>query len=87
MSRQCLPRKPLKKWYVLDAAGKPLAPPRLPPICFTASSKAPPILPHVDCGDYVIIINARRSPDRLNSSRSTTVLTPAGGLKGLSTSA
>ena len=47
-----------RKWYVIDAEGKPLG---------RVASKAAHILrgkhkvtytPHVDCGDYVIIVNA-----------------------------
>ena len=49
-----------RKWYVIDAEGKPLG---------RVASKAAHILrgkhkatytPHIDCGDYVIIINASK---------------------------
>ena len=49
-----------RKWYVIDAEGKPLG---------RVASKAARILrgkhkvtytPHIDCGDYVIIVNASK---------------------------
>ena len=49
-----------RKWYVIDAEGKPLG---------RVASKAAHILrgkhkatytPHIDCGDYVIIVNASK---------------------------
>ncbi len=49
-----------RKWYVIDASGKPLG---------RVATKAASILrgkhkvtytPHVDCGDYVIVINASK---------------------------
>ena len=49
-----------RKWYVIDAEGKPLG---------RVASKAAHILrgkhkatytPHIDCGDYVIILNASK---------------------------
>lgn len=49
-----------RKWYVIDAAGKPLG---------RVASKAAVLLrgkhkatftPNIDCGDYVIIINAKK---------------------------
>ena len=51
----------VRKWYVLDAAGKPLG---------RTATKAAPLLrgkhkadytPNVDCGDFVIIINADKA--------------------------
>lgn len=49
-----------RKWYVLDAEGKTLG-----RLCSEAASilrgkKKPTYTPHVDCGDYVIIINAEK---------------------------
>ncbi len=49
-----------RKWYVIDAAGKPLG---------RVASKAAVLLrgkhkatftPNIDCGDYVIIVNAKK---------------------------
>ena len=49
-----------RKWYVIDAAGKNLG--RLASeVSFVLTGKNKPIYtPHVDCGDYVIIINASK---------------------------
>ena len=40
----------VRKWYVLDAAGKPLG----------RVKHKPQFAPHADCGDHVIIINAEK---------------------------
>ncbi len=55
--------KPLeieRKWYVIDAAGKTLG--RLSTeIASRLRGKHKPIYtPHVDCGDYIIVINAEK---------------------------
>ena len=49
-----------RKWYVVDAAGQTLG--RLATlIADTLRGKKKPIFtPHVDCGDYVIVINAEQ---------------------------
>ncbi len=50
-----------RKWYILDAAGKPLGKTAaLRPICCVARHK-PEYTPHADCGDYVIVINAEKA--------------------------
>jgi large subunit ribosomal protein L13 len=50
-----------RKWYILDATGKPLG--RVAVIAATLlNGKHKPIfMPHVDCGDHVIIINAEKA--------------------------
>ena len=47
-----------RKWYVIDAAGKPLG--RVATVAATIlrGKHTPEYTPHVDCGDHVIIINA-----------------------------
>lgn len=52
------PAEVTRKWYVIDAAGKPLG--RLATIAATLlRGKHKPIYtPHIDTGDYVIVINA-----------------------------
>ena len=49
-----------KKWYVVDAEGQTLG--RLASqIAFVIRGKnKPDFTPHVDCGDYVIVINAEK---------------------------
>ena len=49
-----------RKWYVIDAAGKPLG--RVASLAATilrGKHKAT-YTPHIDCGDYVIIVNANK---------------------------
>lgn len=48
-----------KKWYVIDAAGKPLG--RVATVAATIlrGKHKPTYTPNVDCGDFVIIINAK----------------------------
>ena len=48
-----------RKWYVLDAAGKPLGKTAVIAADLLRGKLKPDYTPHVDCGDYVIIINAK----------------------------
>ena len=47
-----------RKWYVLDAAGKPLGKTAALAADLLRGKLKPTYTPHVDCGDFVIIINA-----------------------------
>ena len=49
-----------RKWYVIDAADKPLG--RVATVAATIlrGKHTPEYTPHVDCGDHVIIINAAK---------------------------
>lgn len=49
-----------RKWYVIDADGKPMG--RLAALSATIlrGKNKPEFTPHVDCGDHVIIINAEK---------------------------
>ena len=46
-----------RKWYVLDAAGKPLGRVAAEAAKLLRGKHKPISTPHVDCGDHVIIIN------------------------------
>ncbi len=46
-----------RKWYVLDAAGKPLGRVAAEAAKLLRGKHKPTFTPHVDCGDHVIIIN------------------------------
>ena len=46
-----------RKWYVLDAAGKPLGRVADEAAKLLRGKHKPAFAPHVDCGDHVIIIN------------------------------
>ena len=54
------PAEVKKAWYVVDASGKTLG--RLASQCATIlrGKNKPSFTPNVDCGDYVIIINASK---------------------------
>lgn len=47
-----------RKWYVLDAAGKPLGKTAALAADLLRGKLKPTYTPHVDCGDFVIILNA-----------------------------
>ncbi len=48
-----------RKWYVLDAAGKPLGRVAAQAAVLLRGKHKVTFAPHVDCGDHVIIINCK----------------------------
>ena len=73
-----------RKWYVIDAAGKPMG--RLvSQIAQILIGKNKPIwTPTVDCGDYVIVINAAKvslSGDKIHNKKYYNVSGYDGGLR------
>ena len=48
-----------RKWYVIDAAGKPLGKTAVLAATILRGKHRPEYTPHVDCGEFVIIINAK----------------------------
>ena len=50
-----------RKWYVLDAAGKPMGKTAALAADLLRGKLKPTYTPHVDCGDFVIIINAEQA--------------------------
>ncbi|MBQ4426136.1 MAG: 50S ribosomal protein L13 [Oscillospiraceae bacterium] len=48
-----------RKWYVLDAAGKPLGRTAVKAATLLRGKHKTDYTPNVDCGDFVIIINAK----------------------------
>ena len=48
-----------RKWYVIDAAGKPLGRVAAQAAVLLRGKHKPTYTPHVDCGDHVIIINCK----------------------------
>ena len=50
-----------RKWYVIDAAGKPLGKTAAAAATLLRGKHKPDYTPHADCGDYVIIINAEKA--------------------------
>jgi len=50
-----------RKWYILDAAGKPLGRVAAQAAVLLRGKHKPTYTPHVDCGDHVIIINCGKA--------------------------
>ena len=50
-----------RKWYVLDAAGKPMGKTAALAADLLRGKLKTDYTPHVDCGDFVIIINAEQA--------------------------
>lgn len=51
----------VRKWYILDAAGKPLGKTAVAAADLLRGKNAPEFTPHVDCGNFVIIVNAEKA--------------------------
>lgn len=50
-----------RKWYVLDAANKPLGKTAAVAATLLRGKHKPEFTPHADCGDFVIVINAEKA--------------------------
>ena len=50
-----------RKWYILDAAGKPLGKTAAAAATLLRGKHKPEYTPHADCGDFVIVINAEKA--------------------------
>ena len=50
-----------RKWYVIDAAGKPLGRVAVQAATLLRGKHKPTFPPNVDCGDFVIVINAAKA--------------------------
>ncbi len=50
-----------RKWYVIDAAGKPVGKTAVTAANILRGKHRPEFTPHADCGEYVIIINAEKA--------------------------
>jgi large subunit ribosomal protein L13 len=50
-----------RKWYILDAAGKPMGRTAAQAAVLLRGKHKPIYTPNVDCGDFVIIINAEQA--------------------------
>ena len=62
MSTTLLKKETLeRKWYVIDAAGKPLGKTAVRAADLLRGKTKPTFTPNADCGDYVIIINAGKA--------------------------
>ena len=57
-------QKPLeveRKWYIIDAAGKPLGRVAAVAASILRGKHLPTYTPNVDCGDHVIVVNADKA--------------------------
>lgn len=50
-----------RKWYILDAAGKPLGRVATQAATILRGKHKPIFAPHADCGDHVIILNCEKA--------------------------
>ena len=50
-----------RKWYVIDAANKPLGKTAVAAANILRGKHRPEFTPHVDCGEYVIVVNASKA--------------------------
>lgn len=50
-----------RKWYIIDAADKPLGRTAVKAAEILRGKHRPEFTPHVDCGEFVIIINAGKA--------------------------
>ena len=73
-----------RKWYILDAAGKPLGKTATVAATLLRGKHKPEYTPHADCGDFVIVINAEKAVltgKKLDQKYSRTHSGYVGGLK------
>ena len=49
-----------RKWYVIDAEGKSLGRVATLAATYLRGKNKPTYTPHIDCGDYIIIVNAEK---------------------------
>ncbi|HAK05294.1 MAG TPA: 50S ribosomal protein L13 [Firmicutes bacterium] len=74
----------VRKWFIVDATDKPLGRLASEVAVILIGKHKPTFTPNVDCGDFVIIINAEKvglSGDKLNTKKYYNVSKYAGGLR------
>ncbi|MDD4688901.1 MAG: 50S ribosomal protein L13 [Eubacteriales bacterium] len=72
-----------KKWYIIDAAGKPFGRVAAAAASILRGKHKPEFTPHVDCGDYVIIINAKQTVLTGNKAEQKEYIRHTGWIGGL----
>ena len=55
------PAEVQRKWYIIDAAGRPMGRTAAKVADLLRGKHKPTFTPHVDCGDHVIVINAEKA--------------------------
>ncbi len=62
MSTYMLKEKDIqRKWYIIDATGKPLGRVAVAAAVILRGKHKPTFTPHMDCGDHVIVLNAEKA--------------------------
>ena len=72
-----------RKWYILDAAGKPLGKTAVRAADLLRGKTKPTYTPNADCGDNVIIINAGKAVLTGNKGTQKIYRTHSGWIGGL----
>ena len=72
-----------RKWYILDAAGKPLGKTAVRAADILRGKTKPTFTPNADCGDFVIIINAGKAVLTGNKGTQKIYRTHSGWIGGL----
>ena len=72
-----------RKWYVVDAAGKPLGRTAVIVADLLRGKRKPTFTPHADCGDNVIVINAAKATLSGNKLEQKMYRTHSGWVGGL----
>ena len=62
-----------RKWYVIDAAGKPMGKTAVIAADLLRGKRKPEFTPNADCGDFVIIINAEKAKRRCLEFKGLTI--------------
>ena len=73
-----------RKWYVIDAEGKSLGRVASKAAHMLRGKHKPTFTPHIDCGDYIIIVNAEKvllTGNKLNDKMYYNHSMYAGGLR------
>ena len=72
-----------RKWYILDAANKPLGRTAASAATILRGKHRPEFTPHVDCGEFVIIVNCDKAVLTGNKINQKLYRTHSGYIGGL----
>ena len=72
-----------RKWYIIDAADQPLGKTAVKAAIVLRGKHRPEFTPHVDCGEFVIIINAEKAVLTGNKLQQKTYYRHSGYVGGL----
>ena len=72
-----------RKWYILDAAGKPLGKTAVRAAALLRGKNKTTFTPNADCGDHVIVINAAQAVLTGNKGTQKIYRTHSGWIGGL----